>query len=498
MAKKKRKTPVEELVVPPQNHHICGTICVCQMTAILSSVAIVYLSVAVYFPSMRAFYSGIMEQPFMCSTSKVVTVDKCSWGSCGEWCLSKTSGACVQIYVNLRENGTSLQFRNCSNTYNRTCYGIDENNVKHYRCKQEECKNLSGTYNCTAGTCIGISDVFDCVFHKTGEPLNCTGVRGKINCMDIDGLNSCSKGICAKIREPYNCDRRCSGIPTRNKNVILLSGDRVYVSQCTDVAVEQTAGSIATAASSSVEFFHVDYDNANNSQTATMAALVPTTTPHTVPWNSSERTAIMASCYQVEGNVDQVLATDCVNGTLVTAGLFPDLSNFTFLHAFIIAAEGNRTYQEREIAPLETDLLIANDSRLMINLEGCVNTLRDECRQFIKEYGKDGADHNARARFPCFYSAMDASLVVARFSLDGTYREFLPAIIVPAGLLVVSCFTLVLCQQTVEVGDDAKMRFKKRSISARAADNQHQHETRAFISASADDVDTGENHSVNL
>ncbi|KAK7605479.1 hypothetical protein V9T40_007337 [Parthenolecanium corni] len=498
MAKKKRPTPIEELVVPPQNHHICGTICVCQMTAILSSVALVYLSMAIYFPSMRTFYSGVIEQPFMCTTSKVVIVDKCTWGSCGEWCLSKTSGACAQIYVNLRENGTSLQFRNCSNTYNRTCYGIDENNVKRYHCKQEECKNLSGTYNCTAGTCIGISDVFDCVFHKTGEPLNCTGVRGKIHCMDIDGLNSCAKGICAKIHEPYNCDRRCSGIPTRNKNVILLSGDRVYVSQCADVAVEQ-ADTMAAAANSLAQLQSVADGNETAPQPATAAA------PPTVPWNASERTALMASCYTVEGRPDQVLATDCVNGTVVTGGLFPDVSNFTFLHAFTVAHEGNRTFQERQIAPLETDLLIANDSRLLINLEGCVNTLRDECRQFIKEYGKDGADHNARARFPCFYSAMDASLVVARFNMDGTYREFLPAIIVPASLLVVSCFTLILCQRTVEVGDDAKMRFKRRSRRATvaqaggaAADDQLR-ETHAFISAAADDVDdSADHHSVNL
>lgn len=416
--------------MPPQDHRICGTICICQMTAILSSVAIVYLSVAIYFPSFRAFYSGIIEDPVMCSTSKVITVDKCNWGSCGEWCLSKTSGSCVQIYVNLRQNGSSLDFQNCTNLYNKTCDGIDHDNIKKYRCKQEECKNLTGTFNCTNGECINITDVFECMFHTTEEPLNCTGPRGKMNCMAIEGLNTCSQGLCSRINTPYNCDRRCVDIPTRNKNVILLSGDRVFLSQCQRVDVE---GGLTKRENGS--------------------------------WNAIQSTTLLVSCYVVTSRANNLHATDCINGTVVDKQTLSDVSNFTFLHSLTILNE-TRSMQEREIAPLEIDLLIANDSRLMINLEGCVNTLREECKQFIKEYGKDGADHNARARFPCYYSEADTSVVVARFNLDITYREFLPAAIIPAVLLVVSCLTLILCQRTVEVGDDAKMRFKKRGGGA--------------------------------
>jgi hypothetical protein len=40
------------------------------------------------------------------------------------------------------------------------------------------------------------------------------------------------------------------------------------------------------------------------------------------------------------------------------------------------------------------------------------------------------------------------------------YQQFMFAFLVPTILLVVSCFTLVLCQRTVVVGDDSKMRFK--------------------------------------
>lgn len=112
------------------------------------------------------------------------------------------------------------------------------------------------------------------------------------------------------------------------------------------------------------------------------------------------------------------------------------------------------------IAPLDLDLTIANESRLMINLEGCVNTLRDECKEFLREFGKDGTDHNARARFPCFYATNNVDVVVSRFDLATTYKQFLIASIVPTVLFIVSCTCLVLCQRTVVVGDDAKMRFK--------------------------------------
>ncbi|EDW34752.1 GL12732 [Drosophila persimilis] len=296
----KKKVAEEDLVVPPQDTRICGTICICQMTLVLSSVALVYLTVAIYMPSTRAFKSGIDPTPVMCTTTRALNKDNCEWGSCGEWCLSKTSGACIQIYVNLRSNGSNLIFQNCTNSANKTCYGIDQDRADKARCINDECKNLTGTFNCTAGQCLNITDAFECIFHNSDAPVKCSGRRGKINCMDISGLYSCSRGTCRKIRTPYNCDRRC----------------------------------------------------------------------------------------------------------------------------------------------------------------GCVNTLMDECKEFLKDFGRDGSDHNARARFPCFYSPGKKDIVVARFDLEVTYRQFVFASVVPSVLFVVSCSILLMCQKTVYVGDDAKMRFK--------------------------------------
>lgn len=374
-------------------------------------------------PATRAFKSQISEIPVMCTTTRTLNTENCEWGSCGEWCLSKTSGSCIQIYVNLRNNGSSLTFANCSNSANKTCYGIDQENAKKARCIADECKNLTGTFNCTMGMCINITDAFECVFHNTDAPLKCSGRRGKITCIDIDGLFSCNRGTCRKIRTPYNCDRRCVDIPTRNKNLVLLSGDKVYLSQC------QSAYNIETGKEI---------------------------------WNESQDNVLMASCFTISNSsagvdaFDSFDAFDCINGSVLDKGELTDLTNFTYLSYLHVAV----AQPVKTIAPLDMDLTIANESRLMINLEGCVNTLRDECKDFLREYGKDGTDHNARARFPCFYSTDNPNIVVSRFDLETTYKQFLIASLVPSMLFVVSCTCLVLCQRTVVVGDDAKMRFK--------------------------------------
>ncbi|XP_055698882.1 uncharacterized protein LOC129799217 isoform X1 [Phlebotomus papatasi] len=412
-----KKVPVEDLIIPPQDTKICGTICICQMTLVLSSVALVYLTVAIYMPSTRAFNSGINEVPVMCTTTRAVNKDACEWGSCGEWCLSKTSGACIQIYVNLRNNGSSLTLANCTNSANKTCYGIDQENSKKARCIADECKNLTGTFNCTAGACINITDAFECVFASTDPPLKCSGRRGKITCIEISGLFTCNRGTCRKIRTPYNCDRRCVDIPTRNKNIVLLSGDKVYLSQC------QSAIDKAT---------------------------------QTEVWNEEEDNVMMASCYNIQNTSVGVEAVDCINGSTLDKNVLTDLTNFTYLSYLHVAV----AKPQKLIAPLEQELTIWNESRLMINLEGCVNTLQDECKDFLKDYGKDGTDHNARARFPCFFSDSNKEVAVARFNLEVTYRQFLIASILPSVLFVVSCLTLILCQRSVVVGDDAKMRFK--------------------------------------
>jgi hypothetical protein len=415
---KKKQVAEEDLIIPPQNGKICGTICICQMTLVLSCVAIVYLTVAIYMPAHKAFSSEIVETPVMCTTTKAVLQDSCSWGSCGEWCLSKGTGACLQVFVNLRRNGSSISFGNCTTPpVNRTCYGIDTETAKNFTCIKDECKNLTGMFNCSKGVCHNITDAFECEFHNTDPVVKCSGRRGKVTCMEIHGMFHCNRGACERIKAPYNCDRRCLNIVTRHKNVILLSGDRVVLSKCSYA-----------------------YNFTNKMEI----------------WNESDSNVLMASCHRVKNTSEGLEAHDCVNGSVLINSPLGDMANFTYL-SYLHYAEATYIPQ---IAPLESDLTISNDSKLMINLEGCVNTLRDECRFFFKEYAKDGSDHNARARFPCFYSLLKPDTAVVRFDLETEYKQFMFSFLLPTILLVVSCTILVLCQRTVVVGNDSKMRFK--------------------------------------
>ncbi|XP_059476854.1 uncharacterized protein LOC132197529 [Neocloeon triangulifer] len=440
-----KKVPVEDLVIPPQDTRICGTICICQMTAVLSSVALVYLTVAVYMPSYRAFKSGISDTPVMCTTTRSQQQEMCSWGTCGEWCLSKSSGACTQVHVNLRRNGSDLVFYNCSNAANKTCYGIDQENAKKSRCIADDCKNLTGTFNCTMGTCINITDAFECVFAETETPLKCSGRRGKITCIEMDGLHDCNRGTCGKIKTPYNCDRRCVDIPTRNKNTILLSGDKVYLSQCLKAVAIEDEGE--------EEIYSWEKDD-----------------------GGEDSYVLMASCYTIANTTRGIEAGDCINGSLVPKSVMTDLTNFTYLLGLSAQGAVEKALDPTgRVAPIETDLIIANESRLMINQEGCVNSLQDECATFLRDFGKDGTDHNARARFPCFYADHDPTVAITRFDLEQTHKEFMFAAVVPSCLFVVSCTILVTCQKSVVVGDDAKMRFKgcgkaKKSKSGLSAD----------------------------
>ncbi|XP_050443350.1 uncharacterized protein LOC126847236 [Adelges cooleyi] len=439
---KKKPIPVDELVVPPQDTRICGTICVCQMTAVLSSVAIVYLTVAIYMPTMREFQSGISENPVICTTTRNVSSQKCDWSSCSEWCLSKPSGGCAQIYVNIRNNGSAVLFQNCSHIVNKTCFGIDPENAKKYTCIRDECKTLTGTFNCTDGVCINITDAFRCEFRNTETPpLKCNLHRGKINCMGISGLNNCVRGECSRILEPYNCDRRCVDIPTRNKNVIVLNGDRTFLSRC------DTAAHIPG---------YADGD-----------PVPPAGSSHSLRkqvWSEEQDQVLLTSCMNIVPNgPEEILATDCVNGSLLRKDALSDFANFSML-ANLNAYNDRPLVPDDSVAPREHKLLIAKDSHLHINLQGCVNTLRGECDAFVRRYGKDGSDHNARARFRCYYGTNNLKLAVVRFNLERTYKEFLVASVVPVVMLIISCLTLLLCQKTVEVGDDAKMRFKRKSM----------------------------------
>ncbi|XP_037932855.1 uncharacterized protein LOC119667623 [Teleopsis dalmanni] len=108
-------------LIPEQDKRICRAICFCQLTMVLSCVSIVYLSSAIYSPSLKAFKSGFELDPVMCQTVDIQMPNNCPWASCGEWCLTRTSGFCPQIHSVVRRNGTDIQLNNCTRITNTSC-----------------------------------------------------------------------------------------------------------------------------------------------------------------------------------------------------------------------------------------------------------------------------------------------------------------------------------------------------------------------------------------
>lgn len=119
-------------------------------------------------------------------------------------------------------------------------------------------------------------------------------------------------------------------------------------------------------------------------------------------------------------------ATDCLNGTLLKDTVLPKpFMNFTqfwkiynesktavdptnkYAHFLLlicsIALLNSFTLFSR-ILPTQKSLTIFNTSQLFINLEGCVNSLKGECLDFLHVFGRDGENNTAQSRYPCFYN----------------------------------------------------------------------------------------------
>lgn len=103
-------------------------------------------------------------------------------------------------------------------------------------------------------------------------------------------------------------------------------------------------------------------------------------------------------------------ATDCINGTLLDQSLIPTPSmNFTTLWG-LYANETRPVDPDQRFLPMQSELTIYNSSRLYINLDACVNTLRGECKDFFASHGRDGRNKSAQSRYPCFYDKVQLFL----------------------------------------------------------------------------------------
>ncbi|XP_075227602.1 tipE homolog 4 phospholipid transfer protein [Lycorma delicatula] len=408
-------------LIPEQDRRICGSICLCQLTLVLSCVSMVYLAVAVYMPSHEAFHAGIDPTPVMCQAIKTTMVNNCDWASCGEWCLTKTSGFCPQIHVTARRNGTDIVLDNCTRLSTVSCPQVNTAALKRYNCNNDtECSTLTGVFNCSLGHCANMSELFLCHHKADGIVVDSDKDNLKLN-----GFFECYKSKCTKIKRQFTCDRYCNKITTSGRNVFIQYEDDVYTGHCRS----------ARTSDDGVELWS---DRDNNS-------------------------ILLASCLDVKKlGPESLKATDCLNGTVLEETNMPQpFVNFTIFWK-IVADSKQPVDPDQRYMPMQQLLTIYNSSRLLINLEGCVNTLKGECKQFLHTHGRDGRNDTAQSRFPCFINKNDSFRVVARFDLDKTRRDLLVAVVVPLSLFCISLTSLVIIAHSVQVGDDARMRWKFR------------------------------------
>lgn len=101
-------------------------------------------------------------------------------------------------------------------------------------------------------------------------------------------------------------------------------------------------------------------------------------------------------------------ATDCLNGTILEPGTLPQpFMNFTQFWS-IYANSTHPVDPEQRFLPNQANLTIYTWKKLYINLEGCVNTLRGECKDFVARYGNDGDNNTAQSRYQCYYNKVSA------------------------------------------------------------------------------------------
>ncbi|XP_032681795.1 uncharacterized protein LOC116849099 [Odontomachus brunneus] len=416
-------------MVPKQDRRICACIFLCQFTLVISSVALIYLSVAIYTPSHRAFHAGIEPEPVMCQTVNSSMVNNCGWTSCGEWCLTKTSGLCNQIHATVRRNGTDVVFENCTRFNTIACPQVNMGSMKKYNCNNgSECSMLSGVFNCSKGHCANMSELMLC-HHKADGII----VDSEKDNMKLNGYFSCQNSRCTKIKSAFTCDRYCPNITTNEINVYLMQDDNVISARCSR---------------------GMAWNRANGS-------LPGTRLDEPVKIWEGQNSSIIASCYTVTKDDDVISTEDCVNGSLVNDIPIPQpFINFT---SFLKIYERSLQYPldpTNAFVPAQQSLTIYNSSRLYINLERCVNTLRGECKQFQLTHGRDGDNQTAQSRYPCYYNKNNSFFVVARFDLKKTKTELLIAVIVPSALFLISLVSLIIISQSVRVGDDTRMRCR--------------------------------------
>uniref|UniRef100_A0A0K2TXH1 Uncharacterized protein n=1 Tax=Lepeophtheirus salmonis TaxID=72036 RepID=A0A0K2TXH1_LEPSM len=443
------------------------------------------------------------------------------WSSCEEWCLSVSNKECSHVYAAVRNLGTEIDWINCeippeNVTYsdefiNHKCNVLQDLpslNCKLFPYEKDEDKN-PGDKNrcirfhniqiaCEAGICRNISSVYkskfqsmlldleakqpdsksnkhgvcDCTLcpEELNRPYGNSCPSDVTNCLETPNKNetykaycdqlgcstckqicreraqcydlrrrkdpteigtdefgnsvsryyTCEHGFCSEIYD-LKCERRCDGIVfnTTRKNSFIFQGEKVIMAYC------------------------------RRRSTAKVSKL-----------EGGARNTLLVACTNVtiDRSSNMMISRDCVNGTW-----FPNNYNGGSVNYSYLTTEyaKYREIEEFKVDGIdyEHDITFINRTKLKINIEGCVNTLSEECNSFYDNYGKDGRNYTSRAVYPCFYDPENYEFVVIDFNPSKVLLLLILFSTIPGGVMIISCIYMCGCSKFIYVGDDGHMRL---------------------------------------
>ena len=160
--------------------------------------------------------------------------------------------------------------------------------------------------------------------------------------------------------------------------------------------------------------------------------------------------------------MNTIYGSDCTNGTWLG-----DLGRTNYSHLtkeYAKAREDRDRFIKREprqnvsMIPLEEDITIFNNIKILKNMEGCVNTLSMECMHFYAKYGRDGANYTNQVSYDCYYDENNDEFVVVDFTPERTQKFLVFWTLVPAGVILFSCAYICICSKFMYTGEDGHMR----------------------------------------
>ena len=241
---------------------------------------------------------------------------------------------------------------------------------------------------------------------------------------------NCKQGVCTAVHS-LKCQRVCDfkRFEFANKNLILFQGERIVMANCKEAYINDTVEKLPTQSSINPEWRWL---------------------------------AATCSSIRIDPELNTIYGSDCTNGTWLG-----NLGNTNYSHLTEVYAsqrEDRARFIKREaehnesMIPLEEDISIFRNIKILKNMEGCVNTLSMECMHFYAKYGKDGANYTSPTSYDCYYDENNDEFVVVDFTPERTEKFLVFWTLVPAGVILFSCAYICICSKVMYTGEDGHMR----------------------------------------